>query len=63
MKVYGVLTSKGVHEDVSMSLAGAKRFATLNGYDKVTCRYEYNAKVLFEKFNGKWVELKYIQEV
>lgn len=57
--IYGVLTySEGTHTDVSMTLRGAKRFATLNGYNTVTKRIGYNAFKVAEKVDCKWVEIK-----
>ena len=52
---YGVL-SNGVHIDVSRSIKGAKRYATMNGYNIVTIRYNggYIAEQISEKVNGKW---------
>ena len=53
--VYGVM-SNGVHTDVSSSARGAKRYATLNGYEFVSVRYDggYNVVILFQRFAGKW---------
>lgn len=55
---YGVL-SNGVHIDVSRSIQGAKRYATMNGYNIVTIRYNcgYIAEQISEKVNGKWKEI------
>lgn len=57
--IYGVI-SEGVHTDVSMSLKGAKRFATLNEYTIVSVRYNagYIVEELFKKENNKWVKIK-----
>lgn len=57
MNTYGVLNSENVHTDVSNTLKGAKRYATLNGYTKVSIRYNggYVAELIAEKINGKWV--------
>lgn len=56
---YGIIDSNGCHVDVSNSLLGAKQYATKNGYDKVSIRYNcgYVATILFEKINSKWIEL------
>lgn len=53
MDIYGVLFNE-VHEDVSKSLKGTKRFATINGFDTITIRYNcgYIARELFYKRNG-----------
>jgi hypothetical protein len=55
MSTYGVL-SNGVHIDISRSIQGAKRYATMNGYNIVTIRYNcgYIAEQISEKINGKW---------
>ena len=57
--IFGVLLN-GVHIDVSNTEKGAKRFATLNGYDTVTIRYNcgYIAREIATKRNGKWVSLE-----
>lgn len=54
--LYGVLDRNDCHIDVSFSLKGAKRFATLNGYKQVSARYNggYNVEILFQKVNNKW---------
>lgn len=53
--VFGVL-SNGVHVDVATTEKGVKRYATLNGYDIVTVRYNcgYTAREISQKLNGKW---------
>lgn len=56
-KIYGILNSDNVHTDVSNTEKGAKRFATLNDYDKVSYRIGYNAFELAQRVNGKWVKL------
>lgn len=55
--IFGVV-SEGVHTDVSNSERGAKRYATLNGYNKVSVRYSggYVVKIIAEKINNKWVK-------
>lgn len=59
MNIYGVLDRNDCHIDISCSLKGTKRFATLNGYKKISIRYNcgYDVDILFEKVNGKWVAL------
>ena len=54
--IYGVL-SNGVHIDISRSIQGAKRYATMNGYNIITIRYNcgYIAEQISEKVNGKWI--------
>jgi hypothetical protein len=53
--IYGVL-SNGSHIDISQSIKGAKRYATMNGYNIVTIRYNcgYIAEPISERINGKW---------
>lgn len=55
---YGVL-SNGVHIDISRSIQGAKRYATMNGFNIITIRYNcgYIAAQIYEKVNGKWKEI------
>lgn len=50
----------GVHTDVSKTLNGSKRYATLNRFKQVSVRYNsgYNAQILFEKVGAKWVKFK-----
>lgn len=59
MHIYGVI-SDGVHTDVSSTLNGAKRYATLNGFEQVSVRYNggYIAQILFEKVGAKWNKFK-----
>jgi hypothetical protein len=56
---FGVLID-GAHTDVSKTERGAKRYATLNGYNIVTIRYNlgYVAEKIAVKINGKWKKLK-----
>lgn len=55
--IYGVLNNDNVHTDVSNTERGAKRYATLNGYTKISIRYGYNAFIRAEKINNKWNKL------
>lgn len=57
--VFGVVNSEGIHTDVSNSERGAKRYATLNGYDKVSVRYNLGnvVEVVAEKVGKKWVDV------
>lgn len=59
MNIYGVLDSNKCHHDISATIKGAKRYATLNGYTQVSCRYNLgcNVEILFKKINGKWVKI------
>lgn len=60
MNIYGVLDRNDCHIDVSTSLKGTKRVATIEGYNKVSVRYNGGciAALLFEKINGKWKTYK-----
>ena len=53
--VYGVIYD-GIHTDVSNSEKGAKNYATRNGYNEVSIRFNggYNVQVIAKKINGKW---------
>lgn len=57
MNIYGVVNSSGEHIDVSKSERGAKQYATRNGYDRVSIRFNagYNVQVIAQRAsNGKW---------
>jgi len=60
MNIYGIVDNNGIHTDMSTSLKGAKRMATLRGYTKVSVRYNcgYVVQVLFERVNNKWKKVK-----
>jgi len=53
--LYGV-SNNGAYTDVSKSERGAKRYASLHGYDTVYKRPNcgYNVFPVAEKKNGKW---------
>lgn len=56
--IYGVIENKtGTHVDISNSERGAKIYATKNGYDKISVRYNcgYNVRIISVKVNNKWV--------
>jgi len=53
--IYGVLNSELCLIDTSKTERGAKQYATRNGYNLVGFRVGYNAFILSEKINGKWV--------
>lgn len=57
---YGVLGNRGEHVDVSSSEKGAKRYASLNGYDKVTVRHGggYTTEVIAIKQGKRWKKVK-----
>ena len=54
--IYGVLYG-GVHNDVSKTERGAKIYATKNGFDTVSVRYNcgYNVAIVAKKEGEKWV--------
>ena len=54
--IYGVLYG-GVHNDVSKSERGAKIYATKNGFDTISVRYNcgYNVAIIAKKEGEKWV--------
>lgn len=56
--IYGILDNNDCLIDISLSLKAAKRYATLNGYNKVGYRVGYNAFALCEKVGTKWINLK-----
>lgn len=55
--IYGIVTTSGEHIDISNSERGAKRYATLNGYDTVSRRdvNHYYVDVIAKKIGEKWV--------
>ena len=57
--VYGVLINE-IHHDISLSLKGAKRYATINGFGIVSVRIKsgYNVLPLFKKEGKKWIKIK-----
>ena len=54
--IYGVL-SGGVHTDTSKTEQGAKIYATKNGFDTISVRYNcgYNVAIVAKKEGKKWV--------
>jgi len=56
-KIYGVFDSNDCLIDISLSETATKRYATINGYDKIGYRIGYNAFYCAEKTNGKWLIL------
>ena len=56
--IYGIITSRGTHIDVSNSLLGAKQYATRHHYEKVSKRNDahYLAQIVAVKTDGKWVQ-------
>lgn len=55
--MYGVVNYKGEHIDVSISLLGAKQYATRNGYNRVSKRNGYNIIREYRKEGNKWIRL------
>lgn len=55
MNTYGVVVS-GTHTDASRTERGAKQYATRNGIDTVSVRYNcgYVAEEIAKRINGKW---------
>jgi len=54
---YGIVTGPdNIYTDVSRTLKGAKRYATIHSFDKVGIRYNsgYVCKVVSIKVNNKW---------
>lgn len=58
MKIYGVLSNEGTHIDISRSLPQTKRVARRKLYNTITCRYEYNAIILYKWDGKRWIEQK-----
>lgn len=58
-KIYGVLDSNDCQIDISRSEKGTKRYATLNGYNRVSHRIGYNVLLIAEKIKNKWVTKHY----
>lgn len=54
--IYGIL-SNGTHHDVAKTERGAKRYATLNGYNTITVRPAcgYHADIVAARIDGKWI--------
>lgn len=54
--IYGILDSNDTHIDVSKTERGAKQYASRNGYDKVSIRFNggYIAKTVAVKVGKKW---------
>ena len=59
MLIFGVIDNNNCLIDISRSLRGCKRYATLNGYNKIGFRNanSYNAVISHEKINNKWEQL------
>lgn len=59
MHVYGVKNYIGVHRDVSNTEGGAKCYATRNGFNTVTIRFNcgYIVQEIAKKQGKKWVKI------
>ena len=57
--IYGIVTASGEHIDISRSEKGTKRYATNNGYDRVSVRHEghYYVTVIAEKRLNGWFKI------
>ncbi len=55
-KIYGIFDNNNCLIDISKTLRGCKRYATINGYNKIGYRIEYNAFVTHAKVGKKWVK-------
>ena len=55
MNVYGI-THNGIHTDISTSKEATERYATLNGYNQISVRYNnrWNAQIIAIKDGKKW---------
>ena len=58
MNIHGIINNNNCLIDISKSEQTTKRYATINGYNKIGCRNvnSYNARITHEKINKKWVE-------
>jgi plastocyanin domain-containing protein len=59
MNTYGIFDRTGCHVDVSKTEKGAKQYATRNGYDKVSIRYNggYHVDIIAIKKGRKWLNI------
>jgi hypothetical protein len=58
--IYGIIFN-GIHNDVSNTEKGAKQYATRNGFNTISIRYNcgYIAKeVAYKNKSGKWISLE-----
>ncbi len=55
--IYGIIDFNNIHTDVSRTERGAKIYATKNGYNAISVRYNcgYNVQVVSVKIGNKWV--------
>ena len=55
MYIHGIINNNNCLIDISKSEQTTKRYATINGYNKIGCRNvnSYNARITHEKINKK----------
>lgn len=58
-RIYGVIDSNNCLIDTSLTLRGAKIYATKHGYNKIGYRVGYNAFISHEKNGKSWTEVKF----
>ena len=56
-RIYGVIDNNNCQIDTSKSMRGCKRYASINGYNKISYRIGYYVFIFAEKINNKWVKL------
>ncbi len=56
-RIYGVINSDNCQIDTSKTQRGVKRYARINGYDKISYRIGYYVFIFAEKINNKWVDI------
>lgn len=56
-RIYGILDKDNCQIDTSKTMRGCKRYATINGYNKISYRIGYYVFIFAEKINNKWIEL------
>lgn len=54
MKIYGVITKRGVFLDTSKTERGAKSYATQNGYSRIGYRIEYSVTETHYRKGNRW---------
>lgn len=56
-RIYGIIDDNNCQIDTSKSMRGCKRYASINGYSKISYRIGYYVFIFAEKINNKWVNL------
>lgn len=56
-RIYGILDKDNCQIDTSKTMRGCKRYATINGYNKISYRIGYYVFIFAEKRNKKWINL------